>query len=34
VVRVGFRVMEKEKVRVCLKCRKEIDTNKWTGKNW
>jgi large subunit ribosomal protein L24 len=28
VVRVGFRVMEKEKVRVCLKCRKEIDTNK------
>ena len=24
--RIGFRVMEKEKVRVCKKCRKEIDT--------
>ncbi|OGM57959.1 50S ribosomal protein L24 [Candidatus Woesebacteria bacterium RIFCSPHIGHO2_12_FULL_46_16] len=26
VTRVGFRVMEKEKVRVCRKCGKEIDT--------
>lgn len=24
--RVGFRVMDKEKVRVCVKCGKEIDT--------
>ena len=24
--RVGFRVMEKEKVRICKKCGKEIDT--------
>jgi len=24
--RVGFRVMEKEKVRICRKCGKEIDT--------
>ena len=26
VTRVGFRVMEKEKVRICRKCKKEIDT--------
>ena len=26
VTRVGFRVMEKEKVRICRKCGKEIDT--------
>jgi large subunit ribosomal protein L24 len=24
--RVGFRVLEKEKVRICRKCRKEIET--------
>ncbi len=25
VTRVGFRVVEKEKVRICKKCKKEID---------
>jgi large subunit ribosomal protein L24 len=24
--RLGFRVLDKEKVRICRKCRKEIDT--------
>lgn len=26
VTRVGFKLLEKEKVRVCRKCKKEIDT--------
>lgn len=26
VTRVGFRLIEKDKVRVCKKCRKEIDS--------
>lgn len=25
LTRVGFRVLEKEKVRICAKCKKEID---------
>lgn len=28
VTRVGFRVLPKEKVRICRKCRKEIDSSK------
>jgi len=26
ITRVGFRVVEKEKVRICKKCKKEIDS--------
>ncbi len=28
VTRVHFRIIEKEKVRVCAKCKKELDSNK------